>query len=309
VEILSETAGASGQRPPSTAAVRAICICVDDYGLHDGIDEACHRLVEQRRIGALSVMTDGPTWPRSAMPLRRVSPDVLDVGLHLNFTEVLGGAGPVWPLKSVLWRAPLHLLPRQAIRESIRRQLGGLVEAMGRAPAHVDGHQHVQQLPVVRDLLLDELGEAMTRLGLSAGAPGSPWLRCGLTPSSPDLPERRKARIIEAFGARAWARVAQGQGWRCSRHLLGVYGFDADASRLAQLWQAWLTTAGAEDVVMCHPAVHAPAGDVIGPARQQEFQWLSGPAFGRMLSEAGVTVRPWGQGLASVDRQGSVGAT
>lgn len=308
-EILSETRVVSGLIPQMTGASRAICICVDDYGLHDGIDAACLRLVEQRRISALSVMTDGPTWPRSAQALRRVPSEVLDVGLHLNFTEALGGVGPVWPLKSLLARAPLRLLPRRAIRDSIRRQLGRLVEAMGRAPAHVDGHQHVQQLPVVRELLLDELGAAMARLNLPVGAPGAPWLRCGRVPNAPDLPERRKARLIEAFGARAWARLAQDRGWRCSRHLLGVYGFDADEAHLAALWQAWLAAAAPDDVIMCHPAVQAPADDVIGSARQREFRWLSSDRFGQMLSAAGVEVRPWGQGLASAARQGSDGAT
>ncbi len=282
---------------------------MDDYGLHPGVDEACHRLVDLGRIGALSVMADGPTWPSSARRLRSVSPEVLDVGLHLNFTECLGAAGPVWPLMQLLVRAPLRLLPRQAMRESIRRQLGGLVDALGRAPAHVDGHQHVQQLPVVRDLLLDELAQAMDRLGIPVGSLQAPWLRCGQAPRSPALPERRKAQIIEAFGARPWARSARSAGWRCSDYLLGVYGFDAGPARLHGLWRDWLALATPRDVIMCHPAAHTPVDDVIGAARRREFEWMTHPDFGRLLSEAGVVVRPWGQGRVGEGLQVAVGGT
>lgn len=283
-----------------------MCICVDDYGLHPGVDEACHRLVALGRIGALSVMTDGPTWPDSARPLRSVPPDRLDVGLHLNFTEPFG-VPPVWPLTGLLWRAPLRLLPRPALRESIRRQLGRLVDAMGRPPAHVDGHQHVQQLPVVRDLLLEELREAMGRLGIPVDSPQAPWLRCGQAPRAATLPESRKARIIEVFGAVPWARSARSEGWRCSEHLLGVYGFDAQGADLSGLWRHWLAIATDRDVIMCHPAAHAPSTDVIGAARRREFELMVHPDFGGLLAQAGVAVRPWGQGLGVL--QGTAGGT
>ena len=52
------------------------------------------------------------------------------------------------------WRGAL---PRQEIRDELRRQLDAFEEAFGAPPDYVDGHQHVQVLPGIADDLIAEL--------------------------------------------------------------------------------------------------------------------------------------------------------
>lgn len=75
--------------PPVTAS-RRLAVCLDDYGLHGGVDTAARALIRLGRLSAVSVMSDGATWPASADALRaacRDAPLPVDVGLHLNLTE------------------------------------------------------------------------------------------------------------------------------------------------------------------------------------------------------------------------------
>jgi predicted glycoside hydrolase/deacetylase ChbG (UPF0249 family) len=98
---------------------------VDDFGLHEGVNQAVFDLLALRRISAVSCLVDGPAWASGAAALRAavnpvvsapgrapqaLSGDVMDagdvanaadaghvkhvepladVGLHLNFTEAL----------------------------------------------------------------------------------------------------------------------------------------------------------------------------------------------------------------------------
>jgi predicted glycoside hydrolase/deacetylase ChbG (UPF0249 family) len=140
----------------------------------------------------------------------------------------------------------------------VRAQFDAFEDAMGRAPDHVDGHQHVHQLPVVRDAVLDEL----QRRGHRAA-----WLR-GTAQGGTGL----KPRVIEALGGPALRRAARAQGLPVSNRLLGVYGFDQPAQAYRVLLDGWLRTAHDGDVLMCHPG-HADAdaaADPIAAARAME---------------------------------------
>lgn len=267
-------------------------MCVDDYGLHEGIDEASIVLARQGRVSAISVMSQGCTWPDSAAALRAVhDPARLDVGLHLNLTEAMPGVAAE-PLPRVILRSHLGLGSLDALRATVRRQLDRFEEAWGAPPAHVDGHQHVHQLPRVRSVLFDELQRRY---------PGQrPWLRASRRPpASADLPERRKAGIISALGAGALQRRADHEGWPCNRALLGVYGFDADAATYRRLLQRWCAAAQDGDLLMCHPATRTPADDVIGEARRTEFSVWNAAATPADLAHWGIVVEPLSRVLAT----------
>lgn len=290
------------------AALRPVAVCVDDYGLHAGVDEASVRLVEMGHVSAVSVMSGGTSWLAGAAALRALPASRVDVGLHLNFSEDVGDGEPSWPLTRLIALSHLRLLPASRLRESVRRQLDRLVQALGRPPAHVDGHQHAHQWPQIRTVLLDVLAEELDRLGAGPGSPQSPWLRSGRAPSDPALPLRRKAQVIEVLGAASIERLARRRGWHCSSHLLGVYGFDGDEQAYADLLQRWAGLSRPGDLIMCHPATHAPEGDVIGAARVREWLVWSRPDLAQRLAQVGVRVAPLSQWLAGADAGGAATA-
>ena len=53
---------------------RTICVCVDDYGLHAGINQAALNLVRENRISAVSCLVDGPAWPSGWNALKPMLP-------------------------------------------------------------------------------------------------------------------------------------------------------------------------------------------------------------------------------------------
>jgi predicted glycoside hydrolase/deacetylase ChbG (UPF0249 family) len=266
--------------------MRAIAVCADDFGLHDGIDQAAVQLARLGRITAISCLVDGPAWRTDAAALRDL-PRATELGLHLNLTELLG-PGRTYSLRGLILRAYARALDHGTLRAEIQRQLGAFIANVGRLPDFVDGHQHVHQLPGVREALLAVLDE-------QAGA-AQPWLRCTLPPvrSSQDwLPRgtRYKALVIARLGGAAFAALAAARGYRTNGRLLGVYGFDGTEDGYLDRLRTWLALARDGDLLMCHPAVPGTWRDPLLPARVREFRVLSSDAYGTLLQRAAISMR------------------
>lgn len=260
------------------APLRRLVVCIDDYALRPGVDQAVLALARQGRVSATSCLVGTARWPAAAAALRELAATI-DIGLHLDFTEAPLDRSLRRGLGTFMARAYLGQLPARRIGAEVRAQCDAFQDALGRAPDHVDGHQHVHQLPVVRDALLDELA----RRGWTQA-----WLRGTRRP--PGEPGT-KPRVIAALGGSRLRARAERQGLAVSGHLLGVYGFDRDAPAYRQLLAGWLRRAADGDVLMCHPgrAEDAP-GDPIAAARAVEDEVLGSDAWPRLLAQAGVTV-------------------
>ena len=176
---------------------------------------------------------------------------------------------------------------------------------MGEAPNFVDGHQHVHQLPLIRDALVDELA---ARYG-----DRKPWLRHTGAPrrarwaALPNADEL-KERVIEALGAGGLRRRARIAGFEQNGHLLGVYGFTGSAEDYLARWRRWCAQASSGDLLMCHPA--APGddrGDLIARVRAVEYGVLCDERAAQAQNRhrvdvirlsARATTEPSGQGLS-----------
>lgn len=271
---------------------RRIALGVDDFGLSAGVDRAVLRLATQRRLNAVSCMVGAPAWSADCSALRSLDAAQVDIGLHLDLTQFPLRDGSRRTLRGWLLAAALRSIERAPLRAEIEAQLDAFERSLGRAPAHLDGHQHVHQLPVVRELLLESLTRRYrARL---------PWLRSTLPPRGV-LALARWSRgaafkpwVLAALGGRRLHRQATAAGLVQNRHLLGVYGFDQQAAGYRALLGAWLRLAGDGDLLMCH--VGAPAGaaadDVIRAARAAEFEVIGGSGFDALLADAGVTQSP-----------------
>lgn len=256
---------------------RRLAVCADDWGLGAGVNEAIADLIERGRLSATSCLVDAPAFATGATRLAALARRA-DIGLHLNFTESFGEAAPRFGLGAFIARAYAGLLDATAIGAEIRRQLDRFEAACGFAPHHVDGHQHVQQLPVVREALLAELQRR--------GGATRPWLRVSQPPAGAGL----KPAVLRTLGARTLAREAARRGFATNRHLLGVYAFDGTAADYLERLKVWLAQAGDGDLLMAHPGSGGAVGDPIAAARQREYEVLGGEGFGRVLAEAGVEV-------------------
>ncbi|MBP6018459.1 MAG: ChbG/HpnK family deacetylase [Burkholderiaceae bacterium] len=256
-----------------------IVLCADDFGMNQAVNDGIVALAGQGRLSATTCLVGGPAF-RSGAPALLASG--LRSGLHLNFTESMGQAGLYMPVSYLIRHSMLRQLDVHQLRAQIDTQLDQYEDAMGQAPAFVDGHQHVHQFAQIRTELLHALDrrypqhKPRLRYTWPARLTGTP------------IAQRLKAHIIGALGARPFAALARQQGYPMNRAFLGVYDFAGGPQGYAVLLQAWLQTVQDGDMVMCHPAARVQANDSLGAQRYAEFQVLGSPDLGDWLSAYGV---------------------
>lgn len=256
---------------------QALIVCADDFALDSGVSTAIAQLAEQGRISATSAMSLSPDWPEHARWLKPLSPHI-DVGLHLDWTSPFAiTAGHGCSLPQLMQRTLTRSLNRQQARTVIDTQLDRFEAAWGAAPAHVDGHQHIHQFPIIREALVQSLTVRYPR-------GQRPWLRVS-RPLAPGLDI--KSRVIQGMGAAALQQQAQQAGLPHSSWLTGIYGFSGTAADYEARMNTWLAQAHGHQgvVLMCHPGHDTSStDDAIRAARSVEFGFLAGAAFTALLA-------------------------
>lgn len=267
--------------------IKSIAVCVDDFALYAGIDEAVCELVNDGAVASFSVMSTAPRWLRESAPLAAQLTRPHEVGLHLNFTHRFSGFPEVFDLKQLILRAYLHQLSREKIRASIEQQFDLLVAGLGRLPDFIDGHQHVHQLPMIRTILLDVVQRRY--VGVK-----KPWIRSTL-PNTPHA--NLKSRVIAGLGAKTFARALVGQGLGFNRQFFGAYSFAKnEQNRFQTALPQWLTDASSGALLMCHPCASSNNDDdPIASQRVQEYRFLRSPAYRRLREEMVIEVVPLGR--------------
>jgi predicted glycoside hydrolase/deacetylase ChbG (UPF0249 family) len=200
--------------------------------------------------------------------------------LSRNYGPLRGGA--FLPLGATLRAAFLQRLDRERLAAEIAAQIEAFVTAFGRAPDFIDGHQHVQLFPQIRDAFLSVVKDA---------APNA-WVRqCGrVTPLSRRLAEP-KALLLDVL-SHSFRRRARAYGLRINPAFAGAYDFRAQPD-FAGLFPTFLDGLPAESVVMCHPGLvddELTRLDPLTTQREQEYAYFAGDAFPAALAAKGVAL-------------------
>ena len=260
---------------------RALILCADDYALHPLVDDAVEQLTLSGRLTATSCMTTSPYWPQAAPRLKALRPR-LSAGLHFNLTESHGGAVPAQALGTVIQQAYARKFTAAEMRSQWQQQLDAFEQALGTPPDFIDGHQHVHQLPGMRDAMQSVLQQRYS-------ADEMPWVRS--TAPAGGLWRSPKATIIALLGGWTTTRRLKQQQVPVNAGFGGVYGFDApDAASYGTHMAQWLPQLRHGSLVMCHPATQVVEGDAIGAQRPVEFTYLMSDAFGALLAQQHMQV-------------------
>ena len=275
-------------------ALRRVWLCADDYGIAPGVDSAIRDLVARGRLNATSVMVLPPTFSRAeADALARLNMDRrrVAIGLHLTLTTpfrpLTSGYAPLaggafLSVAATLRTALLRRLDATALTAEIEAQFGAFQEAFGRAPDFVDGHQHVQLFPQIRDAVL-----ATAR----RFAPGA-WVRqCGSAmPLSGRLTDP-KGLLIDAL-SRAFRARAAAAGIATNPAFAGTYSFRAGAD-FATIFPSFLNRLPDGGLIMCHPGTvdaELIRLDPLTTHREREYAFLGSDAFPAMLAAHNVAL-------------------
>jgi chitin disaccharide deacetylase len=270
---------------------RRVILCADDYAIAPGVSRAILALIDRGRLTATSCMTASGFWPEHAGWLR-LRADRADIGLHFTLTDAaplsamprLAPNGRLPGLGRLLALALLRRLDGNEIGEELDRQIDRFLDAFARPPDYIDGHLHVHQLPVVRDIVVDRIRRRL---------PGC-YIRVCDEPFPAILGRGiavKRALVISALG-RGLRKLVDRAGIPANRRFAGVRDF-GETRPYRDLLRRFAQNAPEGLLVMSHPGIvdaDLAAADRVTTAREEEYRYLASDAFSADLTAAGVTL-------------------
>jgi predicted glycoside hydrolase/deacetylase ChbG (UPF0249 family) len=271
----------------NSPAPRRIILCADDYGLSPGINRAILDLIGRRRINATSVMTVAPAFDRASTAALQDAARAgnCQIGLHLTLTAPFRPLtlhfrplqnDTFLPLSRLLGASLLRRLDREMLRAEIAAQLAVFQQMFGRPPDYIDGHQHVQAFPQVRDAFLDAVANA---------APAA-WIRqCGRAPGVKRSAADLKSLTLDWLSAGLRKRAAK-NGLTFNPAFAGAYDFTREPD-FAGLFAGFLEGLPEGGLVMCHPGFVDEvlvALDPLTRQREREYEFLASDALPTLLT-------------------------
>jgi chitin disaccharide deacetylase len=282
----------------NAAAPRHIWLCADDYGISPGVNRAIRDLIARGRLNATSVMVVGPAIGRDEVAsLREAAANSprCAIGLHvtltapfrpltMHFRPLDGGMFLSFPK---LLRAGLaRRLDPEILAAEVKVQLAAFAGMFGRAPDFVDGHQHVQLYPQVRDAVLSAVKDVAPAAWVrQAGRNGSLARRLVAPKAAP------KALFLDVLSAQFRRRAARA-GIAFNPGFAGAYDFSRQTD-FGGLMRQFLDGLPEHGVIMCHPGFVDEILVSLDPLtyqREREHAFLSGTDFPRLLAENNVTL-------------------
>jgi hypothetical protein len=278
----------------SDAAPRRIWLCADDYGLSPGVNRAIRDLIARGRLNATSVMVVGPAIGRdevSALEAVAANSRRCSVGLHATLTAPFRpltmhfrpNDGGMFPALSKLLRAGLlRRLDPEIIHRELVVQLAAFSELFGRAPDFVDGHQHAQLFPQIRDAFLAAVKEAAPQAWVRQGGSDRPLAAQLGTP---------KALFLDLLSVQFRARASRAN-IAFNPGFAGAYDFSRQPD-FGILMRQFLDGLPADGVIMCHPGFvdeTLESLDAFTVQREHEHAFLGGEHFPLLLETTGVTL-------------------
>ncbi|HBI21265.1 MAG TPA: cellobiose phosphorylase [Legionella sp.] len=255
-----------------------IILCADDYGQNEAISAGILRLVQLGRINAVSCMVNMPSWAQASSALIGMKSS-LYIGLHLNLTDGV----PFTPLPVLIKNAYLRRLNVQAIAAEIQTQINAFVDAMEVYPDFIDGHQHVHQLPMVRDALL----LVYKRMGLKAFIRNTHngWHDLWSFQGFP------KRQLIALLGGMTLRRLLVKQGISSNTSFAGIYPFHQSA-HYRDYFKPFLGQIQEGGLIMCHPGDPSEdPTDPLSPYRHHELHYFLSDEFLSDLKANSIQLR------------------
>jgi len=210
-------------------------ICADDFGMTDDINRATAQLARAGKIDAVSCMVNMPFF--TADELVRLGS--VQLGLHFTLAET------PQEFRRLVQCAYLRKLDRQKIYSMFAAQYKRFEEVAGRKPDFIDGHLHVQQLPMVRDALIQFIHTCCGDTTPHVRNAAMPLRQCTL-----------KSFLISAPG-RVLKLKLHGAGIPTNDGFGGIYNY-GDYMRYPRHLERFLRTVSENGIIMVHPGLDEP---------------------------------------------------
>jgi predicted glycoside hydrolase/deacetylase ChbG (UPF0249 family) len=271
--------------------MRRIWLCADDYGMAPGVNDAIRQLIALKRINATSVMTAATHLDDSeakALSDLNAGEKRAAIGLHVTltapFTPLSADFAPTrhgrfLPHKDLLRAAMTRRLRPELLTAEVAAQLRAFQKIFGRLPDFLDGHQHVQLLPQVRDAFLK----------IAAKSAPAAWVRQTGRPRGARPLHDRKGLVLDILSMGFRSKAAR-LGLATNPAFAGAYIFSPKAD-FASIFPRFLKGLPDGGLIMCHPGFVDPALeslDSLTTLREHEFAFFNSDDFPGLLAAHGV---------------------
>ena len=270
--------------------MKRVVVCADDYALAPGVSKAIRALISRGRINATSVMTPIPGFATEAATLAMTeAPIRFETGLHVTLsgpfrplaaTPLPTSDGNFPPLANLMEPLARFRIDRSAVETEVTAQIQTFVRTFKRTPDFVDGHQHVQLLPGVREGFLAAVARHAPKAWVRQCAPAS--LGALLTADN-----KTRFLAVLSFGFRRRAA-----GLKFNPAFAGAYDFGS-GEEFDPLFARFLDGMPEGGVIMCHPGFVDDAliaRDPLTHRREAEYAFLAGGGLPQALARAGATL-------------------
>lgn len=242
---------------------------IDDFGMFECSNARILALAEQQKINSISCFVDGAGFSKQEI-LRLQSLENLKIGIHLDLTE-FHGKSIVNILNDLLQRKITHT----KILMEFTRQIELFIKIFGTFPSHIDSHQHVHQLPVIRSATKELICNYKDRFcpGFYIRNTDVPFFFILRNFVFSDLKTVSKNLLLKVLGV-SFKGFLKTSNIPTNRYLLGTYSFESGLpySKILDVFLRFKYSK--KDVFYCHPGSDTIPNDSISENRAEEFMAL-----------------------------------
>jgi chitin disaccharide deacetylase len=253
--------------------LKNILICADDYSQNNAICDGILNLLSQKKINATSCLVNSESWNETHQALNQFKNHAL-IGLHLNLTlgsplsqtwkKYYGNSFP--GLGQVIRRCYSSTYQKDAFVAEINAQVDAFTHALGINPDFIDGHQHIHQLPGLRDVLMaSHTQQHWTGFFRNTSNGVSDYLSLASFP---------KRQLIALLGGHDFKKSLTQEKKASNTSFAGIYNFK-HAANYRHYFKKFLKLSQPGGLIMCHPGM--PSTDHRDPlyrSRHHEFHYF-----------------------------------
>jgi len=252
--------------------MKSFILCADDYGLSQPINEAILELIQLKKLQATSCIVNNPSF-FDAVQLLKPYLSQAQIGFHFNLTEGV----PLTHLpkhyfgsiKKLFLFSHLRLLNQKTIEQEFETQLDLFMDATGKAPDFIDGHEYIHQFPVIREAVLCVYQKKFKAVKPYIRVPANSFLSTVYKSFT-----HPKQLIVALTGAFSLRRRLKTLSIPYNTTFSGIYNFSTQEP-YAELFPKFVNEIEDNGLIVCHPA--KPSKDTsndLDGARVEEYLYL-----------------------------------
>lgn len=273
-----------------------ISICADDFGITEKVDNEIISLILDKRLSETSCIVLSQNFKKSSKELKKISSE-FGKGIHLTLTDfnsltlpkTFSHKGKFFSYKNLFLKVLKKEISTVEITKEINAQLDFFEELMGSRPDFIDGHHHIHQLSIIRDLVFEILKKRYKN--------NLPWIR-NTHDNSLKILKRNVALIktyILSFYGLKLKKKARLEGFKTNEGFSGIYDFSND-KEYKMIFMKFLQFIGNNHLLMVHPGQTDDSLQKIDPvtlSRDLESDFLKSHNFLDILETKSILLRPF----------------